>query len=151
MKILKASKQDIHLIAELFNQYRIFYHQPSNITLAQSFLEERMSHKESVIFYAADSPDKVVGFTQLYPLFSSISAKKIWQLNDLYVLREERNKGIGKLLLNQARKFAKKDGATKITLETEKSNYKAQHLYESLGYKKDIKYDNFSLTIELFS
>ena len=74
---------------------------------AKSFLEERISRNESVI-YIAEADQKVVGFTQLYPLFSSTRMKKLWLLNDLYVEEEYRQKGISVALIDRAKSYAEK-------------------------------------------
>ena len=49
-----------------------------------------------------------IGFTQLYPSFSSLSLKSVWILNDLYVYEEYRKQGVGKMLLDAAKEFALK-------------------------------------------
>ncbi|HBY68373.1 MAG TPA: GNAT family N-acetyltransferase, partial [Flavobacteriaceae bacterium] len=88
------------------------------------------------IFMAFTSENEAVGFTQLYPSFSSVSVQRTYILNDLFVSKEYRGKGIGEALLNHAKQFAKKEGSKGLTLETETNN-PAQHLYERLGWKKD--------------
>ena len=64
--------------AILFDQYRQFYKQTSNISVARCFLSERMKNNESIIYLAIDpAQKKAVGFMQLYPSFSSISIQKL--------------------------------------------------------------------------
>jgi len=131
---------------------RIAYLQASDIDLATSFISERIKNEESVIFLAYDSDsknqDSSVGFTQLYPLFSSVSAKPVWVLNDLYVSSEARKLGIGKQLMEAARVFAIESGAKGITLETAEDNVNAQGLYESLGYEQGSGFRNYFLSTE---
>lgn len=45
---------------------------------------------------------KLVGLVQLYPIFSSLSMSNAWLINDLYVVPEARNNGIGTMLLDTA-------------------------------------------------
>ncbi|WP_449401201.1 N-acetyltransferase family protein [Chryseobacterium wanjuense] len=89
----KANIQDLQQLAELFDQYRVFYHKESDIPAAESFLKERIENKDSEIF-VAESDGKLVGFVQLYPLFSSTRMKRYWLLNDLYVNENHRGKVI---------------------------------------------------------
>lgn len=103
---------------------------------ARAFLAERFSNDESVIFAAADDAGKLVGFTQLYPLFSSVSARRVWLLNDLYVAPEARRQGVARSLMNAARAFGEETGAKGVALETGINNTQAQALYEDLGYEK---------------
>ncbi len=93
--IRQATTDDIEEIAKLFDAYRVFYEQGSDLSLAQEFLGNRLNNLESVIFCAYTSDEHCVGFAQLYPSFSSVSAKRIWILNDLFVLESVRGMGIG--------------------------------------------------------
>jgi len=82
MTIIKAHIEHLDVIAPLFDAYRVFYKQASNLDAAKAFLHERLKNKESVI-YLAIKDSKAVGFTQLYPLFSSVSMERMFILNDL--------------------------------------------------------------------
>jgi len=137
MQIVKASMDDLDLIGPLFNLYRIFYGQNNNLEQARIFLKERIQNNESVIFVAKNEHGVAVGFTQLYPSFSSVSASRSWILNDLYVATEARRTGVAKKLMATARTFAIETQAKGLSLETAKDNINAQKLYESLGYIRD--------------
>lgn len=76
MPISKVTNAELAAVAPLFNNYRVFYGQPSDLALATSFLAERITNEESVILLAKDDSGKPVGFTQLYPSFSSVSAAR---------------------------------------------------------------------------
>jgi GNAT superfamily N-acetyltransferase len=89
----------------------------------------------------------MVGYTQLFPSFSSVSMKRIWILNDLFVQEAHRNKGAARLLMNAAENFARQTGAVRIILSTQISNAAAQTLYESLGYRKDEDFYHYSLSL----
>ncbi len=147
MNIIQATPSDAPAIANLFNQYRVFYGKPDDIALATRFIQERLSNNESVVFLARNERGDAVGFTQLYPTFSSVSAQRSWVLNDLFVLDSERGKGMGKALLNAAKALAIENGANGLALETAPDNIGAQKLYESLGYVKDTTYFHYFLDV----
>lgn len=128
----KATIQDISQLAELFDQYRIFYHKDSDIPAAENFLKERIENKDSEIF-VAENDGKLVGFVQLYPLFSSTRMKRYWLLNDLYVNQDYRGKGFSKALIEESKTMAKSTNACGILLETGKSNDIGNKLYPSCG------------------
>ncbi|MFJ7678934.1 GNAT family N-acetyltransferase [Peribacillus sp. NPDC097198] len=136
MVIKKATMAELDSLSELFDSYRVFYEQPSNLEGAQHFLRERLEHEESVVFIARDGNDSL-GFVQLYPSFSSISMKRSWILNDLFVKESARKRGIGENLLQAAVDFAKESGANGVSLETGKENVTAQRLYERFGFVKE--------------
>ena len=76
-----------------------------------------------------------MGFTQLYPTFSSVSMQRFYILNDLYVLPTLRGQGIGESLLNAAKDLAKANNWKGLALETAVDN-PAQKLYERLGWER---------------
>ncbi len=132
--IRKATIQDIGQLSELFDQYRIFYHKDSDIPSAEKFLTERIENKDSEIF-VAENEGKLIGFVQLYPLFSSTRMKRYWLLNDLYVNENYRGKGFSKELIEESKELAKSTNAAGILLETGKSNHIGNQLYPSCGFE----------------
>ncbi|MFE7064558.1 GNAT family N-acetyltransferase [Sutcliffiella sp. NPDC057660] len=146
MEIYQATIEDLEGVSNLFNMYRMFYHQTSDLEGAKTYIKDRLESKDSVIFVVKDKQE-YVGFTQLYPTFSSISMKRAWVLNDLYVDEEARKRGIGEMLLHKTGNFAIETGAKSISLETASENYAAQRLYEKNGYKKDSKFYHYYLDL----
>src|ERR1700676_5108761 len=92
IEVRQATVDDLDLIAPLFDAYRQFYRQPSDPEAARRFLLERFEHGESVIFLAFENA-AAIGFTQLYPSFSSGAMARIFILNDLFVAQEARGHG----------------------------------------------------------
>ena len=137
MEITRINLSEADLVIRLFDKYRVFYKKESDIALAGQFIKTRLNNNESVIFVVLDD-DLPVGFTQLYPKYSSVSAVKNWILNDLYVEPDYRKQGIGEALIKTAMDFAKGDGATYVQLETAVDNYTAQSLYEGIGFQKQV-------------
>ena len=134
MMVRQATIADLDLLVPLFDQYRQFYRKPSDVVLARRFLRERFEHNQSVIFLALSEDGEALGFTQLYPTFSSASAARIFILNDLFVTPEARRKRAGASLLSAAARFAREAGAVRLTLSTEVTNVSAQALYEAEGW-----------------
>ena len=131
--IKKASIEDLESIAVLFDAYRVFYRKESDLDSAVVFIKERIINNESII-YLAIFEDVAVGFTQLYPIFSSTRMKRVWLLNDLYITKNNRGKGISKMLLNQSKQLARDTKAAAVVLETEKSNDIGNQLYPSADF-----------------
>lgn len=149
--VIEAGLEELDYVSELFDKYRVFYSQKSNIQEAKRFIKERMINKESVILLAVEVNGEVkipMGLIQMYPSFSSVSIDKIWILNDLYVDENARKKGVGQLLMNKAKDFAVESGAIRVTLDTQTWNTTAQRLYEFMGYVKNDEFYNYNLCIE---
>ena len=132
-----ATLADLATIAPLFDAYRQFYEQPSDLALATRFIRERLQNEESVILLACDEAAQALGFCQLYPSFCSVEARPIYVLYDLFVTPQARRTGAGKALLAAAEQLAAAHGKARMDLTTAKTNLHAQAAYEALGWERD--------------
>jgi len=151
--ITKIDRTQGDLVFDLFDNYRVFYKQQSDFDASKKFIQERLDNSESIIFIALENnTSKPVGFTQLYPKYSSVRMIKNWILNDLYVHKDYRKKGIGEALIKTAMNFAQQSNSKFIELSTAIDNYAAQSLYERIGFKKtEPETDFFTYRIGLMS
>ena len=146
LAIKLATLDDLDAVVPLFDAYRRFYEQPSDEARGRGFLEARLRADESVILLATDE-GRAVGFTQLYPMFSSVRTGRLWILNDLYVDAGARRSGAGRALLDAAAGFARNDGAVGIVLETTRDNATARSLYRGAGWEEaDTQWYSLSFT-----
>src|SRR5690242_13692919 len=134
--VRQATVADIDDVVPLFDGYRQFYRQPSEPDRIRTFLLDRFEHNQSVIFVALQN-DTAVGFTQLYPSFSTGALARIYILNDLFVDPQTRRTGAGAALLQAAAEYGRRMGALRLVLSTELTNTAAQSLYEKLGWKRN--------------
>jgi ribosomal protein S18 acetylase RimI-like enzyme len=147
MKVRPAEPEDLEVLAVLFDGYRQFYQQKSDLQGAREFLAERLKRKDSRLFIAVSDLGEAAGFAQLYPSFSSISMRPLWILNDLFVGPEFRGRGLGHALLEACVADAKQTGAKGLTLKTARDNESAQSLYEKAGWKRDEQYVSYGFTL----
>jgi GNAT superfamily N-acetyltransferase len=133
MVVRQVNISDLDALAKLFDAYRVFYDKKSDVAAAKVFLAARIENKESVIF-AAFSGEEMVGFTQLYPLFSSTRMKRLWLLNDLFVDHLHRGKGFSVALIDAAKAHARATDACGLMLETAKTNIIGNALYPRTGF-----------------
>lgn len=146
IEVRQAVLSDIEAAALLFDEYRQFYGRQSDVDAGRAFLLSRFKHGESVVFIAL-SVGKPIGFTQLYPGFSSLSLARVFVLNDLYVRPSARRSGAAKRLLNAAAEYAKSVGAVWLTLSTAATNESAQALYEKSGWQRDHEFLVYNLAV----
>ena len=138
MIIQQCTNHHLSRLAEIFNDYRIHFEQGSDLAGSTAFLEERLLKSQAVIFVAIDEEsDEYMGFTLLYPMFSSLKAKSTWTLNDMFISEKFRKFGVASKLLEKVKEFGEETDAQWITLKTGTENVKAQALYEKFGFKKD--------------
>ena len=134
--VRRAGLDDVDALAPLFDAYRRFYAQAGDVARAGAFLRERLQRGESVVL-VAERDGAMLGFTQLYPMFSSVRTARTWILNDLFVAEDARRGGVARLLLDAAAQYARADGAAGISLETTRDNFAARALYRAAGWDED--------------
>ncbi len=147
VQVRRATLNDLDGVASLFDAYRVFYKQTSDLQAAREFIKKRLENADSVILLASDQHQAPVGFTQLYPLFSSVRMRSIWLLNDLFVDGNARKRGVGHQLMRHAEEWARQSGAAGLELATARDNIAASSVYEDLGWQLDTEYHHYSLSV----
>jgi ribosomal protein S18 acetylase RimI-like enzyme len=146
-QVRPASVHDLDVLVPLFDSYRQFYKQASDLALARTFLGERFAQYESLILLACNAQQRGLGFTQLYPLFSSVRTARTYLLNDLFVAPDARRHGVAKALMLASAEHARALGAAGLSLTTALDNKPAQALYESLGWQRDRQFCEYGLAL----
>jgi GNAT superfamily N-acetyltransferase len=141
-----ATEDDIEAVAALFDGYRQFYGRTPDLVGATGFIGERVIRGDSVVI-VAEGEDGLVGFAQLYPSFTSVGMDRIMILNDLFVSSKHRGGGVGRALLDAAVHWAKRVGAIRLTLSTQKENLAAQQVYEKAGWTRDEAFYTYKLEL----
>lgn len=147
MSVTAVGVADLDALVPLFAGYLQFYQVPRSATEIHAFLLERLQRGDAQLFIARDEQGMAQGFTQLYPLQSSLALAPAWLLSDLFVLPSARLQGVGEALMNAARAYAEASGACGLQLETAKTNLAGQALYERLGYVRDELYLTYWLSL----
>jgi GNAT superfamily N-acetyltransferase len=140
--VRKALPEDLENLSLIFDAYRIFYKKETDQNGAKHFLSERILNHESEIFIALDG-EIIVGFVQLYPIFSSTRMKRLWLLNDLFVHTAYRKKGIAGALINQSKFLCEQTNACGLVLETAKTNMEGNRLYPKMGFQADVEHQYY--------
>lgn len=147
--VRQAAPDDVEPVADLFDQYRQFYRRTSDLPAARAFIGSRLQNGDSIIFVVQAEPGgALVGFTQLYPLFASLSIGRAFVLNDLFVSPVARGLGLGRHLLERAAEYGRDTGARYLELSTEITNGAAQQLYDKLGWVRETGFYHYSLDLE---
>lgn len=138
MHIIKSNEKYLDQLVELFGQYRLFCGFERDEKATKEFLKKLMDNEESVLFIAVDTEtDKVMGFVNLYPSYSTLALQRLWILNDLGVAVNFRGRGVSKALITKVQEFAKQTNAIRIELKTEITNATARSLYKSMNFSID--------------
>lgn len=142
-----ASLEDLEALAPLFDAYRQFYDQPADLALARAYLGERIARGECVVYVALGEDASIVGFTLLYPTFTSVGAARIFVLSDLFVTPPARGTRAGVALLEAAKAHAKAAGALRLSLRTAHDNLRAQRVYERNGWLREQRFRQYDFAL----
>ncbi len=145
-----ARRNELQTLVSLFGSYLTFYGKTVDVPKCTRFLGERLTAADSVIFVAevdsaAEIDGALAGFAQLYPSWSSLSQRRNWILNDLYVDPHFRRQGVARKLIETCTAHSEKTGAKGLTLQTATDNLEAQALYRSLGWSRDEQFLTYYL------
>lgn len=135
MQILKATILHLDELVPMFDDYRLSYKMSSDKKAATQFLTERLQKQDSEIYIAIDEDNRMAGFIQLYPLYSSLRMRRAWILNDIYVKVAFRGEGVARMLVDRAKDLAIYSRSAGLLVETQKTNVVANNMYPKLGFQ----------------
>ena len=148
MRIVQATLEHLDLLTPLFVQYRECFNELPYPESSRKFLEKRLRRNESVIYLAlADDEDKLLGFCQMYPSFSSLALQRVWILNDIFVAEDARRQLVADRLLHTAKQKARESNAVRLRVATSQNNEVAKKVYESIGFRKDEQFQSYVLPL----
>jgi ribosomal protein S18 acetylase RimI-like enzyme len=136
INIRQATIEDLPKLVPIFDSYRQYFKQEKKPQEVESFLFTKFERMESVIFIA-EQDNEIIGFVQLYPVFSSLSLQRVWLLNDFFISEGFRNFGIGKQLFSKVKDFTAHTKSKAIELTVEHENERAWVFWEKQGFKID--------------
>lgn len=93
---------------------------------SEESLKKQMA--EGQHFFLLYEPE-AVGFAAVGP----VGGEAFWKLHKLYVLSGEQGKGLGRKLLHFVEEYARKQGATEISLQVNRHN-RAKDFYKANGF-----------------
>lgn len=137
-RIETVTDANFERVIPLIGNYQRFYRQNPDEARNRRFFGQFVGghHPQASMFVAFDEKGDAVGFATLYFLPSSLSARTICVLNDLFSVPEQRGKGIGRALMEHCREYARRRGYPGLEWLTERTNDAAQNFYDKFGAMK---------------
>jgi GNAT superfamily N-acetyltransferase len=102
----------------------------------RAFFRRFIAPSDDGILIGAWQGDDLVGYACLYWHFSSTRAVETVLMNDLYVDKAMRGRGIGRALIASSADVARERGAHHLEWSTRPDNAEAQRLYDSIGAER---------------
>jgi GNAT superfamily N-acetyltransferase len=102
----------------------------------RSFFRRFLAPSEDGLLLGAWMDRELAGYACLYWFFSSTRAAEVVLMNDLFVAEGRRGGGVGRELIEAARRVARDRGARHLEWSTAPDNVTAQRLYDSTGAER---------------
>ena len=137
MEIRTVTDNDIAKISAFASDVFIDYYNDlignrQAVYMAELFLSEEAIRKliaDGAIFRTVCEDDEIIAFTEYIR-----EAERVF-LSKLYVRKDRRGEGIGKLLFDDCVDYARKNGLKSIYLTVNKGNTPSFNIYDHLGFK----------------
>jgi len=134
MKIRFAEKNDISNIVELCELHAIYEQSKFDKTNKITLLSKHLFHSRGVLECLVVEEDKeIIGYATFMKQFSTWDASFYLYLDCLFFLDTAREKGLGTLLMQEVKSYAKKENCTHIQWQTPNFNKKAIKFYKKIG------------------
>lgn len=148
IKIRKADKPDseeiIRLILELAKFEKLT---PPDEAGQKRLLDDAFSDSPPFKILLAEQNNKLLGYAFYLFTYSSFEAKRTLYLEDIFISENHRDKGIGKLFLDEIIRIAKANDCHRMEWAVLDWNVNAIKFYENLGARelKEWKYFRMEL------
>ncbi len=136
--IKRVREEDLSDLLPLMRGYCDFYEvAPSDedlLALSRALLAD--ADRQGIQLLARDSTGAAIGFATVYWTWSTLNAKPLAVMNDLFVEPAARGTGLADALIAACREEAGTHGAAWLGWQTAKDNRRAQKVYERVGAER---------------
>ncbi|NLN56001.1 MAG: GNAT family N-acetyltransferase [Clostridiales bacterium] len=144
IKIRKAEEKDIPCLLTLLDTIRELHHKgrpdvfrDNGTKYNEKQLKEKLNSPEEGIFVAYDG-ETFLGYIctviKEYIDHNILLDKKVLYVDDLCVIEESRGRGVGRMLMDEAKDFAKANKCVSLELNVWKFDGSAEGFYRSYGF-----------------
>jgi ribosomal protein S18 acetylase RimI-like enzyme len=134
LTVRRARASDRGQLKELVRAYIEFYREPQpsdeRLDVLLALLVER---PEIGVQFVAERGGQLLGFATVYLSYDTVSARRVATMNDLYVWPDDRDRGIGRALLERCHQFARANDCAVLQWITAADNERAQRLYDAVA------------------
>ena len=137
MEIVRIKEKEIAVLSPFAMDVFIDYYTPlignkqaqymADLFLSEKAMKQLM--KKGAVFNGVYEKQKIIGFSEYM-----IEEERLF-LSKLYADKNNRGKGVGTLLFEDTKAYAKKNGLKKIYLTVNKGNTPSYEIYLHLGFK----------------
>jgi GNAT superfamily N-acetyltransferase len=137
--IRAADKNDFSQWKALWNGYNAFYGRKGPTALPDTVTNMTWSRffdgYEPMQALVAEQSGQLLGLAHFLFHRSTISIESICYLQDLFTVEAARGTGVGRALIEEVYRYAKRAGCSRVYWHTHETNATAMRLYDKVGEK----------------
>lgn len=142
-----VTEADLEELLSLMREYCDFYEvAPSDadlLALSRALIAD--PEREGTQLIARDESGSAIGFATLFWTWSTLSARRIGVMNDLFVRPDARGVGAAEELIAECARLVGERGAGSLEWQTAKDNLRAQAVYDRVGGRGSDRWRSYSL------
>ena len=136
MNIERATSKDIDELLELIQKQFLEHEIECNAPQLEAAIRPMLTDEALGFILIAKDNDQLFGFAAISFAWTLEHGGKSAWLDELYVLPEHRNAGIGTVLLESVMSEVEKEGCLAVDLEVDNDHRRAENLYKRKGFQK---------------
>jgi ribosomal protein S18 acetylase RimI-like enzyme len=133
IKVRELTINDVESLISLLEQ--LWIGKSIDLTAVKRIIEKGLNNGSQVYICATDN-EKLVGYCSLTIKNNLWMLANLGNVDELVVDSEYRNRGIGRMLLNEIEEIAKKHGCKRLELDSAFHRTIAHEFYERSGFEK---------------
>lgn len=150
-QIKKAVEENIPQIIALLREFAEYENLLDYVEVTEESLKVALFGEgkvaEAIVAFEVDEP---IGYAVFYPNFATFRGQRGLYLEDIFIKKEFRGKGVGEAIIKYLAKLAKSRGFERIDFQVLEWNAPAIKFYEKLGAHRDEEERHFKFTDEAF-
>ena len=148
INIRYATEKDCEVILDFIKELAIYEELEGQVVATVSDLQESLFNQKKAEVLLLEEDNQAVGFALFFMNYSTFLGKANIYLEDLYVKEAYRNKGYGKLLLQELATIALESGCERLDWSCLDWNEEAIDFYKRIGAKPLSEWTIFRLDKE---
>jgi ribosomal protein S18 acetylase RimI-like enzyme len=136
MKIEIATTKDLNILHKLIQKQFLEHEIDYEDDQLKSAIDQMLTNDSLGFFLIAKEKNQSLGFAVISFAWTLEHGGKSAWLDELYVLPEHRNAGIGSAIVDRLFIEAKEKGCLAVDLEVESDHRRAENLYVRKGFQK---------------
>jgi ribosomal protein S18 acetylase RimI-like enzyme len=151
IRIEKATEENVPQIFQLMREFAEYVNLLEFFETTEERLETALfgdgKVAEAILVFDDETP---IAYAIFFPTLATFRGQRGMFLEDIYITKQARGRGLGEMMLRYIAKIAKARGYKRIDFQVLLSNTPAIEFYEHLGARRDDEERHFKFTDEAF-